>query len=98
METIGNSNYYTSPHFNVNNCKNLMSISDTSIDTLENQYTLSLKDDVVEELVKKMFLNNFDFSYLERIFKKCSSEELKLIHNNYEYIIKLVEKHYFNKV
>jgi len=94
METIGNSNYYTSP---VNNCKNLMSISDTSI-TLENQYTLTLKDDVVEELVTKMFLNNFDFSYLERIFKKCSSEELKLIYNNYEYIIKLVEKHYFNKV
>jgi len=67
-------------------------------DTVNHGMCVSLDTPVIQELVKKVFLNNFDFSYLEEIFKECSSEELKLIYNNYEYIIKLVEKHYFNKV
>jgi len=66
--------------------------------TVNHGMCVSLDTPVIQELVKKVFLNNFDFSYLEEIFKECSSEELKLIYNNYEYIIKLVEKHYFNKV
>ena len=62
--------------------------------TINNDLNTSLGD----ELVKKTFLNNFDFSYLEEIFKNCTEEELKLMHANYEHIIKLVEQHYFDKV
>jgi len=60
--------------------------------------TNDLDASLVNDLVKKTFLNNFDFSYLEQIFKECTEYELKLMHANYEHIIKLVEQHYFDKV